>query len=60
MGNSQPVLMLVNLEDGTVNKYITLENADPFLFPGYEMDGAVLHDYEDSLDLGSYIYTSFS
>ena len=52
--------MLVNLEDGTVNKYITLENADPFLFPGYEMDGAVLHDYEDSLDLGSYIYTSFS
>ena len=61
MGNSQPVIMDVKPADGTINKFISLENVNNNwdVVPNYKTYGAIYHEKIDSRDNIDNIYVSF-
>ena len=60
-GNSMPLLMDINTQTGSFNKFISLDyiNASPDVVPTYETHGAIYYDKLDHRDNVPYFYTSF-
>ena len=61
MGNSQPLLMDINTEDGSFNKFISLDYIDATVenVPYYEQYGAIYYDKRDYRDYQPYFYGAF-
>ena len=61
LGNQVPLLMDVNITDGTFNRFISLDyiNASPSVVPQYVMSGAIFYDERDYRDYQPYFYTAF-
>ena len=61
IGNSVPVIMDINTLDGTINKFISLDQrgASENFVPSYQTFGAIYNDKEDFFDGKNYIYSSF-
>jgi len=61
IGDSKPVIMEVNLVDGQVESFISLEKVteDTTSMPLFYTYGAIYHDLEDEDDGLAYYYTSF-
>ena len=61
LGNSVPLLMDINIADGTFNRFISLDwvDASADVVPTYETFGAIYYDKQDYRDYSPYFYTSF-
>lgn len=61
MGNSQPLLMDINTEDGSFNKFISLDYIDATTenVPSYEQYGGIYYDKRDYRDYQPYFYGAF-
>lgn len=61
MGNSQPIVMDVNTENGSINKFISMEywETSDEVVPSYKTYGALYYDTRDGEDFKEYFYMSF-
>ena len=61
MGNKQPLLMDINTEDGSFNKFISLDYIDATTenVPSYEQYGGIYYDKRDYRDYQPYFYGAF-
>ena len=61
IGNAQPLLMDINTDDGSFNKFISLDyiEATTDNVPFYEQHGAIYYDKRDYRDSQPYFYAAF-
>lgn len=61
MGNSQPVIMDINTDTGSINRFISMEyfETSDEIVPSYKTYGALYYDVRDYSDFKEYFYMSF-